>query len=377
MKTIILAIVFLTSIQIAHAQTELNWNQIETTKFGEQVSFKLVHNYDPNNPDKKNSLLNGQYKIGDNYGSYTLATFDNGKAIGTWNKYNASGKLETISNYKDGKIDGEYVDYFITGKISNKSFYKNGKEEGKWLTFDKDGKKISETNYKNGKKEGVQEGKAYISGYDKCTYVNHYKNDKPLGSWKTTCRNRVIIDREYKSEEDYTEKVFFKNGQLKLLKSKKDGKKDGWQKEYDIDGVLLNDYQYQEGILIVRKEYYETGKPKLVVHRNLNDEKHGEYIEYSETNKLVKKGNYSNGYKDGIWNYYYENGELSVQYTYKNGKRTGKYTAYHQGNIVNEKGEYFKNKKVGVWKAYSIIGKLTTETTYENGKKVSVKKIID
>jgi antitoxin component YwqK of YwqJK toxin-antitoxin module len=164
---------------------------------------------------------------------------------------------------------------------------------------------------------------------------------------------------------------------LEYVKSQKDGKPDGEQKVYDIDGVLLKHYIYEEGILISKKKFFETGDPKLIEHRNLDDELDGIYTVYNDIGKLVEEGQYKNDYKDGIWKNYYHNGDIMNTITYKNGKKTGKAVDYYKGNVKELVGEYFKNKKIGLWKEFTILGKLKKEYNYENGKLISEKVIID
>ena len=43
----------------------------------------------------------------------------------------------------------------------------------------------------------------------------------------------------------------------------------------------------------------------------------GEFIEYDEEGNLTKKGNYIGNIKDGLWEYYWDNGQLSTKRNYK------------------------------------------------------------
>ncbi|MBL3658813.1 hypothetical protein [Fulvivirga sediminis] len=65
-------ILFLLFTFSAQAQeTYLMWNDVETQRFGNTTLFK-----------SENKFLNGPYKLAENSGSYTEATFKNGKMIG-------------------------------------------------------------------------------------------------------------------------------------------------------------------------------------------------------------------------------------------------------------------------------------------------------
>jgi antitoxin component YwqK of YwqJK toxin-antitoxin module len=371
-------LLFIIMTQIIQAQTkELKWEQIDIVKFGNEVTYKLKHNYDANNPDKPNQLLDGTYKIGDNYGSYAIINFKNGKAEGVWKNYNSNEKLESEGNYINSKPEGSFKEYYGDGTLHRITNYKDGKEHGKTITYDREREVKAIQNYVAGKQEGRQEGSAHIYGFNKCRYVHHYKNGKPAGLWETKCRGKVVSAKNYTSEKSYIEKQYYKNGQLEYVKSQKDGKPDGEQKVYDIDGVLLKHYIYEEGILISKKKFFETGDPKLIEHRNLDDELDGIYTVYNDIGKLVEEGQYKNDYKDGIWKNYYHNGDIMNTITYKNGKKTGKAVDYYKGNVKELVGEYFKNKKIGLWKEFTILGKLKKEYNYENGKLISEKVIID
>lgn len=47
--------------------------------------------------------------------------------------------------------------------------------------------------------------------------------------------------------------------------------------------------------------------------------KHGPYRVVDETNKVLVKGNYKNGAKDGVWEYYNDNGTLVQSYDFSQG----------------------------------------------------------
>jgi antitoxin component YwqK of YwqJK toxin-antitoxin module len=376
-KSLLLLLLAFSQILLAQI-TELNWSQIEVVKFGNEITYKLKHNYDFNTPDKPNNLLNGTYKIGDNYGKYVVVSFKAGKTEGLWKEYDMNGKLVSTGNYKNSKPDGVFIDYFGNGDIQKKTHYKNGKEHGKSITYDRDGKVKAKQNYVDGKQDGKQEGPAHIFGYKDCRYVHYLKKGKPFGLWETKCRGKIVSSKDYVTDKEYTEKQYFKNEQLKRIKSYKNGRPHGEQKEYDIDGVLLKHYVYDEGILLTKKIFFETGDPKLVEHRNLDDERHGAFINYFENGNTLSKGNYKYGKKDGIWSYYHENGNVRSETTYKNGKKTGIYTQYYRSNkVVELKGKFFKNKRVGEWNKYSQLGNLIKVFTYKNGKLISERKIID
>ena len=101
----------------------------------------------------------------------------------------------------------------------------------------------------------------------------------------------------------------------------------------------------------------------------------GKYIHYHDDGTLSKvreKGSYNNGQMDGVWEYYYKNGQLWWKRSYLNGKEDGVLEEYHENGKPNVKGSYLNGERNGVWESYHDNGQLSGKGSYLNGEKIGV-----
>ena len=90
--------------------------------------------------------------------------------------------------------------------------------------------------------------------------------------------------------------------------------------------------------------------------------------------------------KDGMWKYYYNNGNLKMKGKYKVFRfiglpevKIGKWEYYYNNGNLKMEGEYNGHNdklgedwdlRCGVWKVYYKTGQLSDEITYKNGEEV-------
>lgn len=109
--------------------------------------------------------------------------------------------------------------------------------------------------------------------------------------------NRKGIVYEINQQEPFTGTVISKydNGQLMLKENYKDGKKNGFKREYEKNGQLSSERNYKGGKLHGTQKYY-TSYGQLDVEENYQDgKKNGIEKVYSETGNLWRKENYKDG----------------------------------------------------------------------------------
>lgn len=82
---------------------------------------------------------------------------------------------------------------------------------------------------------------------------------------------------------------------------------------------------------------------------------------------LVSEGLIKNGYRHGLWTYYFKNGKISSKEKFKNGKLHGKieWFDYDSGEL-SEEGKYENGKKHGVFKTYFDEGRIIKKVTFED-----------
>jgi len=74
---------------------------------------------------------------------------------------------------------------------------------------------------------------------------------------------------------------------------------------------------------------------------------------------LLRKGK-----REGIWNFYREDGGLENESSYKGGKLHGPYTSWHENGNKWQEGTYKDDELHGLWTNYDENGSVTSQRTY-------------
>ena len=319
----------------------------------------------------KTYFMNGRIKSEGNRVNFLLDSI--------WKFYTEDGKLAMEFNYKDGKKNGlkkvyDAKDTFLVSqenfindvkKNNTTYFYPNGKvmqtvpfiagkEEGVGYNYDEDGIIVTITEYKM----GFVKKQERINRKDRKGFKQ--------GMWKEFYENKVM-----KNECNYT-----------------DDKRNGYYKEYSMDGSLLNTVKYINGKvqqnvpelakIEVRNQYYDGGKIKYSGGYK-DGVPEGIHREYDTTGKITNSLIFKDGeltaegildalgHEQGFWKEFHPNGELKSEGEYKDGKRIGDWKFYHSNKKTEQIGKYDKKGNAqGVWKWYYESGNLLREENYAN-----------
>ena len=286
---------------------------------------------------------------------YKSTTFKAGKKNGLSKEFDKNGKIIVITEYNN--------DYIINRERIN-NIDKSGFKQGVWKTFHPNDKIFIESNYFNDTLSG------YYKEFDmtgKLLKFEKYFSGKLLSDSLVTEANPI------KWVED-----FYDNGKVKFKGGYKDGLPIGLHKEYPRDGSVILAKEYDEnGIFIgdgtvdendkkqgVWKYYYENGdvKSQGVMKDNL---KTGEWIFYYEDGKIEQRGKYNNDKPSGLWTWYYNNGNKWREENLIKGVEEGSITEYNKEGIVILKGEYVDGERDGLWNFHN--GDNTEEGSYQDG----------
>ena len=118
-----------------------------------------------------------------------------------------------------------------------------------------------------------------------------------------------------------------------------------WNKEQpEIDGVKINQYDINTG------------------------EREGMWFEYLG-GKIVSKKEYKNGEEEGIYQVFYENGQIQYDGQTKNNEFVGLWKMYYPNGQLSSKGSYKNDLSVGLWKwYYPTDNQLKSIVNYIDGK---------
>jgi antitoxin component YwqK of YwqJK toxin-antitoxin module len=286
----------------------------------------------------------------------------NGEKNGYYYKYYEKpelyrGNVKSKELYVGNKIGGTAYYYFPDGSINEICSYENNQKEGKSFEFAEDGRLITIYTYRKGNlKERFR--------------INRFNSDlEKVGLWQS----------------------FYDGFRLKTEKYYKNGVIDGYYKEYDVNGQLMLTLLYRNGVLIEevdeekvisseRLEYYENGTVKSSGYY-VKDKPVGIYKEYDITgnvtlsiiyndkHEIVEKGIVDKeGFKTGIWEEYYSDGNLRASGEYKNNRKEGNWKFYFENGALEQDGNFSKGKYSGFWKWYYPTGEIWKEEEYYNGK---------
>jgi uncharacterized protein len=296
----------------------------------------------------------------------------------TWKFYNEQGKLMFEYTYREGKKNGPLRTYNAAGKLVSEETFVNNMKQGPARTFHANGKVEKIVPFKEGREEGI--GYEYDTAGTIVT-ITEYKS----GFIKSYER----INRRDANGKQGTWKEFWPNGRVKTEGHYLNDKKDGYFKEYNEFGNLVNITKWQNGELVknppelakieTKTTYHSNGRPSVI--GNYKDGiPEGVFRIYDTTGTiiaaevylegiLVGEGVYdAKGLQQGHWKEYYETGEIKGEGDYKDGVRVGAWKFFYADGKTDQQGKYDqKGRPVGDWKWYYENGQLLREESYTDG----------
>ena len=189
---------------------------------------------------------------------------------------------------------------------------------------------------------------------------------------------------------------YYKNGQIKVQGSYKEGKRNGEFKAFLKNGKSAGSVIYKDGKIIkstlvkamkdnasfspvtdiyykledshtLRKIDYENGLLKTYFIYNKDGIPDGESVEYYEEGNIESIVHFKNNIVEGLTTTYYENGNIDEEVNYKNNKMNGEAKSYDENGKLNGRTIFKDNIKLeeDVYKENEIL-----KNTYKNGELV-------
>lgn len=279
-----------------------------------------------------------------------IKNYQHGKEVGVQKYFNAEGRLNYEVEYDNNGREVKGIQYDSTGSIVHKSEieYLSG---GKIITqqdfsstgelvylyqsdtvkdwslrqrFDLDGKLKSREELINGLYEGL-----YISpGWHGVQYVN-YSMGKKHGVYIEDYYDGGSVTGLYHHDFKVGKWVTLSTDRIRLERYNQHGELHGEQTDVASDGTVMYQAFYEEGKL------------------------HGAYMKRDYTRKLIGKGNYINGLREGQW-------IIEDDYNYS--------IVWH--------GEYRNGHKIGSWRGLSMNGHLLGLKQYDDGGELQGKRYL-
>jgi len=317
-----------------------------------------------------------------------------GKPDGFWKTYYINGKIKSAGIRNNFVLDSIWLFYYDNGNIKESISYLNGKKNGYYYNYQQldENTEISQQNaiskelYLNDQKNG----KSYYYYPDgNVRQIINYKDDKKHGISFEFSRDSIIqvvlsyhnnflIDRELINNTDENGlrqgiwKEFFSNNNIRIESAYLNNKLHGIYKEYNISGRIINSFRYDMGEIVdnnledvveieIDNQFNDQGK--IIASGGYRGDTpvgtHREYTEdedviktknYNDYGKVIAKGNVNNkGYKQGEWEFYYDNGSLKSTGSYLDNQKHAKWVYYYPSGQIEQTGNYKQGKEDGDW----------------------------
>lgn len=124
------------------------------------------------------------------------------------------------------------------------------------------------------------------------------------------------------------------------------------------------------------QSYSRNGKLILEITYK-NNQKHGEYARFNGvTGKMIEKGNYLKGVKNGSYTKWFSTGSKRVEGSYSNGKKSGMWNYYYKSvsGALRMAGNFELGKREGAWIFYDKTGAIRKKVKFQSGKLVRERK---
>lgn len=229
----------------------------------EEINWKhLVKTYNPDSSklvlSLNDKLLEGNYKIPLEEGSFALYTIKNGLITGEAFWYSQGGRMECKLLYKNGVRNGLKENYDNENRVWLRQEYKDGKEHGLSEMYN-NGKLVNKSTYKAGKKDGLS---LTYSG-DQLTTEANYENDQRNGVFRVYNAGKIVTENNYKNDVQNGLSTTYNLGKKSMDSTYENGKRHGVSHMYKPDGSILFESYYLLGQKVTKlafEEYQQSDK---------------------------------------------------------------------------------------------------------------------
>ncbi|GAB4131456.1 MAG: hypothetical protein Fur0041_01880 [Bacteroidia bacterium] len=234
-------------------------------------------------------------------------------------KYAPEAKVEE-GRYKDSQKTGVWIEYYPNGNKKSQLTFVNNRPNGHAIMYHENGKPSE---------EGTWVGTRWVGDYKL-----FYEDGTP----------RQTFNYNSLGKRDGRQVYYHPNGKVAIEVNMKEGKEEGWKKEYNENGELIQETYFAGGTIDPAKtKTYEPKKPVVELKAPEEKEIKGTAPTVSDNAVKANTGQF-NG--EGYW-ILYKNGQISF------------------------KGTFAKKKLIdGEERLYDNNGKLTKIKLYKDGKYV-------
>jgi antitoxin component YwqK of YwqJK toxin-antitoxin module len=121
---------------------------------------------------------------------------------------------------------------------------------------------------------------------------------------------------------------------------------------------------------------YRMGRNSLVLEliKKINEEL-TPYIEYYDNGNVAVKGQKNSvGQEEGIWEFFYSNGNIQCRIPYKEGKRDGIQEVFYENGNIYWRISYKEDKLDGIKEEFDEQGNITETRVWKDGELIEETK---
>lgn len=204
----------------------------------------------------------------------------------------------------------------------------------------------------NGKKHGVYKG--FYKESKRPRYEGTFEHGKEIGIFNfydDTKAKSVIATREFNAKDNSAYTTFFDQANNKVSEGKV------------VNKLFEGPWKY----------YHQASKTVMTIENWKNGKLEGLRSVFYPSGKIAEETNYKNSLKDGAYKKYSENGMVLEESIFKDNEYNGLAIFRDpEGNVVS-KGQFVNGKKAGIWQFFEK-GKQTKEIDMSNPQNISKSK---
>ncbi|PJJ17663.1 MORN repeat variant [Janthinobacterium sp. OK676] len=170
-----------------------------------------------------------------------------GQVDGTFDTFDANGKLKTRQTMRDGKLEGELITYFPDGKVSSRTQMSKGKYHGLATYYHPDGAVRSTMTMLMDLPAG--EALEFYPDGKVQTRQQYAGNGALLKVQRYSPQGVLVLERNWDKQlrEQGTSRSWYENGKPEQAIDYVNDRRDGWSRSWHEDGSLKGECQYVAG----------------------------------------------------------------------------------------------------------------------------------
>ncbi len=142
----------------------------------------------------------------------------------------------------------------------------------------------------------------------------------------------------------------------------------------NTSGLNSNTFFYKNGLVFKGTNNFaftgsvtDTLDNNILKYHVIKGIKNGEFSVSKLDGSLRMKGNIRNNRNEGIWIYYFDNGQIECKGVFKKDLAENKWEYYYPNGKLKETGKYYKGKRIGEWILYDKYGRINERRFFRNG----------